>query len=397
MADTTTLAQPSRRDVWWVRALYALYIGGTGFLYPFWGLFLRRQGLSGSEIGFISTVMSSAILLAATGWGRLSDRSATPKRLIQVALLLGAAATLLLRFQQGFWPLLFAAGAYGAVMAGIQPMLYALAFDLTERMPAIGFGSIRVAGSIGWALMVPLSGWAIERANLGFGFYGQTVAFLLAAGAVLFLRFTPHRSTPPGGRQRFNWDGLKNRDLLLLAASVSVAWLARVGPMRFEGIYLEELGAGELLIGIASMVGAVVEIPAMFWADRLVSKFSYLTILRVTWVIEMVVMTVILAAPAVPTFLLMRALGGISFSLYSVALVGVVGRLVRSEEIGAMLALFTITLPSLMEIIGSPLSGYAFDVFGAYWLYAIGLGCNAVALVLLVWVRTRSRRAVVEG
>jgi len=391
MTEHAATLQPTRHDVRWVRILYLFYIGGTGFLFPFWGLFLRRQGLTGTEIGFISTVMSTAILLAATGWGRLSDRSQSPKRVIQVALLMGAGMTLVLRFQSGFWPLLIAGGLYGAAIAGIQPMLYALAYDLTERLPSIGFGSIRVWGSIGWVVMVLVSGWAIERADLSFGFYGQTVAFLLTTAAVFYVRFSPQREEEES-ESNVQLRAALNRDLLFLAAAISVGWMARVGPIRFEGIYLEELGAGEFLIGVASMVGAVVEIPAMFLADRLVSRHSYLRILRICFVIELIVQGSILLRPAVATIVLVRGLGGLSFSLYSVALVGVVGRLVPEKTIGAMLALFTITLPSLMEIIGSPLTGLAFDRLGAYWLYAIALGCNAGAFVLLNGVRTRSKR-----
>jgi len=377
-----------------VRVLYALYIGGNGFLYPFWGLFLRRHGLSGTQIGFISMVMSGAVLLAAVGWGRLSDRTTAPKRILQFALFLSAVVTIILRFQDSFWPLLIVAGFYGASVAGIQPMLYTLGYDLTERMPSIGFGSVRVWGSIGWVVFVLLGGWAIQRANLGFGFYGQTGAFLLAIAVIFFLQFSPSRyevAETSGGIQK---DLLKNRDLLILTAAVAVGYLARVGPLRFESIYLDELGAGEMLIGVVNMAGAVLEIGAMFWADRLVAKRSFLTILKVNWVIEIVIMAAILIHPSIPVFIVVRAIGGISFSLYSVALVGVIGRLVGGDSLGAWMAMLTVTVPSLMEIVGSPLSGVAFDAFGAYWLYAIALGCDALALLLIQGVRTRSRRTM---
>lgn len=36
-----------------------------------------------------------------------------------------------------------------------------------------------------------------------------------------------------------------------------------------------------------------------------------------------------------------------------------------------------------MSITSGPLSGLAFDTFGAYWLYAIALGGNALAWLTL--------------
>jgi len=377
---------PTRADLRWVRALYVLYIGGMGFLLPFWGLFLRRQGLTGTQIGWINTVLSGTTLLAAAGWGRLSDRRG-PRRLIPVALMLAAAATLLLRFQQGFWPLLLASGVYGMMYAGIMPLIYARAYDLTEQMEGIGFGSIRVWGSIGWIGIVLAGGWLIERHGLGISFYGQASAYLLAAVAAGFIRFTPRPDKEEGeqeGEQEEVLTSWKNPRLLLLAAAVAVAWLARVGPLRFEGIYLDELGAGEWLIGVVSMVGAVVEIPAMFWADHLLTRKRGLNILRTAWLIEIGLLALILARPAVPTFIAARAVGGIAFSFYSVALVRVVGRMVPNNVTARWMAIFTVTLPSLMEIIGSVISGAAFDAFGAYWLYAISLACNLAAVLLLL-------------
>ncbi|MBN2555819.1 MAG: MFS transporter [Anaerolineales bacterium] len=379
---TAVIRPPTRTDLRWVRALYVLFIGGMGFLLPFWGLFLRRQGLTGTQIGWINTVLSGTTLLAAAGWGQLSDRHGS-RRLIPLALVLAAAATLLLRFQQGFWPLLLATGAYGAMYAGIMPLIYARAYDLTEQMKGIGFGSIRVWGSIGWIVIVLTGGWLIEQQGLGVSFYGQAGAYLLAAAVACFIRFTP-RPAAAQCEEEESLTSWKNPRLLLLAAAVAVAWLARVGPLRFEGIYLDELGAGEWLIGVVSMSGAVVEIPAMFWADHLLKRQRGLTILRIAWIIEIVLLALILVRPAVPTFIAARAVGGIAFSFYSVALVRVVGRMVPNNTTARWMAIFTVTLPSLMEIVGSVTSGAAYDAFGAYWLYVIGLICNVVAVLLLL-------------
>ena len=268
--------------------------------------------------------------------------------------------------------------------AGIMPLIYARAYDLTEQMEGIGFGSIRVWGSIGWIVIVLTGGWLIEQQGLGVSFYGQAGAYLLAAAVACFIRFTPRPAAEQGEAEDASLTSWKNPRLLLLAAAVAVAWLARVGPLRFEGIYLDELGAGEWLIGVVSMSGAVVEIPAMFWADHLLKRQRGLTILRIAWIIEIVLLALILVRPAVPTFIAARAVGGIAFSFYSVALVRVVGRMVPNNATARWMAIFTVTLPSLMEIVGSVTSGAAYDAFGAYWLYAIGLSCNVVAVLLLL-------------
>ena len=77
----------SQRNLWTLRLYYFLLIGGGGFLFPFINLFYTQQGLSGTEIGLLSTFASLAALIAAPWWGRRSDATSHPRRLLQFGLL----------------------------------------------------------------------------------------------------------------------------------------------------------------------------------------------------------------------------------------------------------------------------------------------------------------------
>ena len=62
-----------QRNLSTLRLYYFLLIGGGGFLFPFINLFYTQQGLSGTEIGLLSTFASLAALIAAPWWGRRGD------------------------------------------------------------------------------------------------------------------------------------------------------------------------------------------------------------------------------------------------------------------------------------------------------------------------------------
>ncbi len=92
----------SQRNLWTLRLYYFLLIGGGGFLFPFINLFYTQQGLSGTEIGLLSTFASLAALIAAPWWGRRSDATSHPRRLLQFGLLATSLCMLALSQQTIF-------------------------------------------------------------------------------------------------------------------------------------------------------------------------------------------------------------------------------------------------------------------------------------------------------
>jgi hypothetical protein len=74
---------------------------------------------------------------------------------------------------------------------------------------------------------------------------------------------------------------------------------------------------------------------------------------------------------------------GLQFSLYSVAIIAYINEHGPTGYRVTTLALVTVTLRSLMLMIGSPISGLIFDASGAYWLYALNLGGSLLGWLAL--------------
>jgi MFS family permease len=91
----------------------------------------------------------------------------------------------------------------------------------------------------------------------------------------------------------------------------------------------------------------------------------------------------VLLVPAVPTLLLMRAVGGISFSWYVVSVLGFIYESVPEQRVTTTLALFNVTLPAIINMVAAPTSGFIFDRVGGYWLYALGAIGSAVAWLVM--------------
>jgi len=100
-------------------------------------------------------------------------------------------------------------------------------------------------------------------------------------------------------------------------------------------------------------------------------------------VLETATRAFVLAWPGIPSVFTLRAASGVSFSFYSVAMVVWIGKRAPAQQSATTLAFYAVTLRNLVQIIGAPLNGLAFDAFGAYWLYAIALSGSVLGWLTL--------------
>jgi PPP family 3-phenylpropionic acid transporter len=374
-----------RRDWWLIRLYYLTVIGAGGGLFPFINLFYQRQGLSGTEIGWLGTIGALTGLISAPLWGRWSDITENPRRLLQIALVGSALLYLLVSFQSIFWWFAVLILLQASISSGTD----ALSTGLALKQAGSGrFGSVRLWGSLGWAIVVLLAGWGIERRGLELAFWGYAV---LVGLSVLLLNGIGNRraaETNPSNRASLSTLGLlrritRDRAMLGLAIALTITWLTRLGTYQFEALYMDQLGAGESLIGLSSTVGAVIEIGAMLWADRLVTQRGSDRLLKTTLLLYALMGLGVVLAPAVWMIIAMRALGGFAFSFYSIALVRFIDERAPLGQVTTVLALYTVTLRGLITTVGAPLSGLIYDTAGAYWLYVLAALGSLLAWLIL--------------
>ncbi len=154
-----------QRNLWTLRLYYFMLIGGSGFLFPFVNQFYRQQGLSGTEIGLLSTFASLAALIAAPWWGRRSDASAQPRRLLQFGLFATSLCMLALSLQSVFAWMAFIVTLDALLSVGVAPLSDVVTLTVIKQGQS-GYGSVRLWGSLGWAVTALLGGWLIEQTGL---------------------------------------------------------------------------------------------------------------------------------------------------------------------------------------------------------------------------------------
>lgn len=378
----------SKRNSLAVRLYFFTNYAAVGSLIPFISLFYRFHGLSGTEIGLLSTVGAIFGLMAAPLWGRWSDRVQDSRRLLQAASIGTAVCMLLLSRQTLFVWFALIVALDSLLAAGIDPISSALAIAIARTRSRLGFGSIRLWGSLGWAVLAPISGWIIEQTSLNSMFLLYAGGMVISVGIINLITSRaeiPQENSSSDRQPLGKLVGalLKRKPMLGLTFALVITWMANTGIYNFEAIYLHQLGAGESMIGMVNSFGALIELPAMLWADRLLHRFGSARILPASFLLQAVSMVFVIVHPSILAIFATRLILAISFSFFTIASVVYIVENAPVQGSTTTLALYNVTLSNLTRIISAPLSGMVFDLAGAYWLYVIAMVGNLLGWIIL--------------
>jgi PPP family 3-phenylpropionic acid transporter len=383
------------RDLIFARAYYFSFMGGWGFILPFINLFYVSLGLKGAQIGTIGSVSAIVGLIVSPIIVNGIKKRPQARGILQASLLLAAICYFLLGQQTAFPAIIVIVLFQSLVGAGIMPASDAMAVHVSEEA-GTGYGSVRVWASVGWILVVPISGWLIERFGFEAGFLGVSMMWLTGALFTVPIRPRYFVSAKLAGQPTSSLSTAFRqitRDRTLLGYAVAVVFMGFLnnGVLQFENVFLAELGASKQLISIAGILSAVVELPFMIYADRYVRRAGAHRVMLFAISMLFFQRAAVLLLPSIATIMIVRFIGGVSFSFMTIASVFLISSRTDPGETGTVLAIYTVTLAGLVSMLSAPVSGAIFDAIGARWLYALAATGYAIGLLSL-WI-TRPDKA----
>jgi PPP family 3-phenylpropionic acid transporter len=389
-------------DLFFARAYYFTYLGGWGFILPFVNLFYVSLGLRGTQIGAIGSVSAIVGLIVSPIVVTEIKKRSQARSILQASLVLAAIAYFVLGYQTAFLPIVLIVFLQALVASGIMPTSDAMAVHVSEQA-GTGYGSVRVWASVGWIITVLTSGWLIARKGFGAGFLGVTLMWLIGAAVTLliqpryFVALNPEEKRGPGLRTAFKHIA---RDRVLLGYAVALIFMGFMnnGVLQFENVFLSQLGASKQLISVAAILSAVVEVPFMIYADRYVRRVGAHRVMLFAITMLLFQRAAVLLFPAIATIMIVRFIGGISFSFTTIGSVFLISSRTNANETGTVLAIYTVTLSGLVSVLAAPVMGSLFDAIGARWLYAFASAGYAMGLLSLWLTRpSPNRRTVVRS
>jgi PPP family 3-phenylpropionic acid transporter len=388
----------SIRNLLLIRVYYFFYFGAMGAVSPFVNLFYIQNGLTGTQIGLLGTISALVGFLSAPVWGRLNDVARRPRVVLQIALCLNSLAYYLLSLQQAFLYMAIIIAFNALVSSGINPQSQTQALAAAGEVGA-GYGSIRMVGSIGYSITAAVSGYLIQQTSLATGFIGFAVLNVISA-IILFTIRTPKQASkspqstpvqPKISMRQVFVEITKNSELMAYTVVVIVISILANG-VTFESVYMQRLGASESLIGQLGTFGALIEIPMMLLADRVQRRKGSTITLIFSFIFYALGFSIIVIHPSIPSFFIFRFINAIGFSLYAVSCTYFVVERAPGQQIATILALFSVTISSIVNMIASPISGKLFDLVGPYWLFVNAMVGYIIAVAIIYFKVVRHEK-----
>lgn len=364
------------------RAMYLGYYMAIGAYMPFINLYYERMGLSGVQIGTLAALLVLVSSVATLLWSSLADVLHWHRRILRIALLLAPVAIFLISRASDYISLFPFVSAYAFFSSPILPIVDGSALEVAETHNS-SYGSLRAWGTLGWSISTWLVGAVVERTTIYALFYGYIAFIVLTFFLSLFMppRKKVLRAPLKHGLQQL----LLRADFLLFLLSVFLLTLTLGAMMSFFSIYLDGIGAGEGMIGLAWTVAALSEIPVMLYSGRLIRRIGARGLLVIgfaTYTLRWLLLSFITNPLGA---ILLQLLHGLSFAAFLVGGVTYVNERTPDGLSTTAQAVFSTVCYGLASIVGSLVGGYIYDKLGMLALFRI-LSLIAAASLAIFWI-----------
>jgi PPP family 3-phenylpropionic acid transporter len=343
-----------------IRILYFTVFCCTASWLPLFADYLKDRSLTGFEIGIILGIAPLMMFLVQPFYGLLADRWGYKKTL----LLSSACATIcfLMYLFDGSFLYLF---GITILMAGfyntLQPVLDSLALKFTQINPSFSYGTLRIAGAMGWAFTGILVGYSIDYSN-------TTIIFVFSAVSMLLTFLFSFALQTMNGKERVvNFSFIearalyKNKALIFLLICVFFISVGSSTIYYFYSIYMKENGASSSLIGYALSFQGLCEIPFFYFSAKIIKKLG----LKTTFILTVFATAIrlflysVINKPELAIFI--EVFQGISWSLFWVCCVENVNILVQEKWRATGQSLLYASFLGAGAIVGNLWTGFLYD------------------------------------
>ncbi len=406
--------------------IFAAYWMFYGVANAFASAYLLPKGYTNAEIGIILAVGSVLAIFLQPIMADIADRSKKLSLLgvtqLSAGLLIVLEATLFAMAHKSLalWVVFVMIIAW---LTALQPLFNSLAFHLEESGVHIHFGVCRGMGSLGFALLTAVLGTFVEMwgANILPAVGELTLAGLLVTIIIVKREFegcvkmkAQARSvgvdTGAGGDAEvplpLPLDSVDKQEEINLWRFIHDNKLFLILNIGVIGLYFSNAVLNNFMLQIVNAVGgtsedmgrvlavmAFMEMPALFFFDKVKVRFSCQTLLKVAAVGFTLRVALIFLAKSMTVIYLAHIFQTLGFALFLPAMVVFIGDVMRRGEAVKGQAFFT-AMTTVAAMISSVLGGIMLDVRDAHFMLLVSTLVTAAGALVIIIVVGKIRKQV---
>ncbi len=376
-------------EAWRLRILYFLVFCCTASWLPIMADFCKSKGVEGNAQSVILSLTPLLMFAVQPLYGSLADRWGYKKCLL-VSSFFAAATYLLYLPTHSFGTIAIVTVIMSFFYNGIQPILDSMSLQLVKKNPAFNYGTLRLAGAVGWSVTGIITGQVIDSINITMIF---VVSFVSMLGVFLFaLGIKKETAGENAGIEKSVYTDfgkvISNRQLLLLLICVFLVSTGATAIWNFYSIYMKENGATATLVGYGLSFQGLCEIPLFYFSARIIGKLGLKTSLLIT-IAATTIRLILYSMVTTPTLAIpIELLHGISWSLFWVVCVEYVNKMVPAHWLATGQSLLYAAYYGAGAIAGNfwtgYLSGQSMKMSHIFLLNAGIVGATALIALLFI-------------
>jgi PPP family 3-phenylpropionic acid transporter len=373
---------------WRLSGYYFFYFAFIGAFSPYFGLYLQSLSFSAWDIGLLMSQMQLMRLFAPYLWGALADRLGQRVAIVRLAGILSLIGFSLFFAVRSFEAMLLAMALLAFFWSAALPLVETLTFDHLREQPA-RYSRVRLWGSVGFIVAVMGTGALLDRLPLSALLW--VIAATLAGILVYALAVPEAPAHAASDEQRPVGEILRQRRVRALFAACVAMSAAHGALYVFYSIHLAEHHYSKFLVGCLWSLGVLAEIVVFFFMVGLLRRFGLRTILLLSFAAAIVRFLMIgWAVDSVSLIVVAQLLHGLTFGAYHAAAIAAVNRWFPGRSQARGQALYSSLSFGAGGLLGSLLSGWSWDVWGAASTFTMSA---AFALLGLVFVAVGVKRS----
>lgn len=382
----------NRRALVLLAIAYFFAFGSVGVQMPLAAPALLGAGFSAAVVGAMWAARSLTGTLAPPLWGALADRVGQGRLFAALSLGLGGLVFTALAVAGREASALALFALYGLVGGASTSLLDGM--TLTALGPhKRRYGNVRLFGAVGFgvtalsASTLVDAGWLAESAEVVFPMAGG-----LSVAAAVFVALTPRLERPRMARFGELLTAVRRGRLVAVGALSLLHWASHGAYTALVTPLAEARGAGRAAVGVALLVGIVVEVAMMRLSGSLQDRFGARRLLVFVVAVTSLRWLGLAATEGAASFIALQALHGVSFGLFYPTMVSVVAERVPEEARQGSQGLFASLFFGVGGALGMGAAGAVFERYGetATWL-AMALFSTGAVLVSLLLEREEER------
>lgn len=261
---------------------YLLYFGQLGILTPYLGVFLDGRGFDSVEIGSLLALITLARIIGPAIWAGIADKTGKPLRVMQLGCCLTAVCFVPVFWVQGFALLTLVFALTMMFWTAVLPQLEVITLQQL-KCSHCSYGSIRLWGSVGFILLVVITGEAIDV----FG-SESTIHISMVVLTLLFLSTLPIRSDTPSSKPEAavgSWALALKKPFVVFMLSAVLLQMSFGCFYGFFALYMRQLGYSGMETGLLIALGVLAEIGIFLISGKIIARFGVRLILIVSIVL----------------------------------------------------------------------------------------------------------------